>query len=101
MNILPILALQNIKNIEMKKFIYIQLIFAFSLSTFASEENTKSLYFDSNPFYKYSYEDCDFCGCGSSGGGMGYGTVGNENFIGLRYIYQSYKSRDGIFNNSP
>jgi len=101
MNILPILALQNIKNIEMKKFIYIQLIFAFSLSTFASEENTNSLYFDSNPFYKYTYEDCDFCGCGSSGGGMGYGTVGNENFIGLRYIYQSYKSRDGIFNNSP
>ncbi|PHR99862.1 MAG: hypothetical protein COA80_03210 [Leeuwenhoekiella sp.] len=54
-----------------------------------------------NPFYKYDYEDCDFCGCGSTGGGMGYGTVGNENFIGLRYIYQSYRSRDGIFNNSP
>ena len=54
-----------------------------------------------NPFYKYDYEECDFCGCGSTGGGMGYGTIGNENFIGLRYIYQRYQSRDGIFNNSP
>ena len=34
-----------------------------------------------NPFYKYDYEECDFCGCGSTGGGMGYGTIGNENFI--------------------
>ena len=47
------------------------------------------------------YEDCDVCGCGSSGGGMGYGTLGNANFVGVRYINQQYRSRDGIYNNSP
>ncbi|MGB3775006.1 MAG: transporter [Leeuwenhoekiella sp.] len=46
-------------------------------------------------------DDCDVCGCGSSGGSMGYGTIGNGNFVGLRYIYQKYRSKDGIFNNSP
>ena len=25
----------------------------------------------------------------------------SKNFIGIRYIYQRYQSRDGIFNNSP
>ncbi|WP_241077753.1 transporter [Flavimarina sp. Hel_I_48] len=50
----------------------------------------------------YTFEDdCDVCGCGGSGGSMGYGTVGNGNFVGLRYIYQQYRSKDGIFNNSP
>lgn len=47
------------------------------------------------------YEECDVCGCGSSGGGMGYGTIGDSNFIGVRYINQQYRSRDGIYNNSP
>ncbi|QWX84815.1 transporter [Cellulophaga sp. HaHaR_3_176] len=44
---------------------------------------------------------CDTCGCGSSGGSMGYGTGLNTNFIGVRYINQQYRSRDGIFNDSP
>ena len=44
---------------------------------------------------------CDTCGCGSSGGSMGYGTALNKNFMGLRYIGQEYRSRNGIFNNSP
>ncbi len=48
------------------------------------------------------YDDfCDTCGCGSSGGSMGYGTGLNNNFIGLRYIGQEYRSRDGIFADSP
>ena len=44
---------------------------------------------------------CDLCGCSTSGGSSGFGTLGNTSFVGLRYIYQDYKSRDGIFNNSP
>lgn len=44
---------------------------------------------------------CDTCGCGSSGGSMGYGTGLNTNFVGVRYINQQYRSRDGIFNDSP
>lgn len=51
-------------------------------------------------FKKY-LDDCDACGCSASGGGMGFSSMINKNFVGLRYFYQSYSSRDGIFNNSP
>lgn len=45
--------------------------------------------------------DCDFCGCATTGGNFGYGTLGNTNFMGLRYSYQQFESKDGIFNDSP
>lgn len=45
--------------------------------------------------------DCDACGCSASGGSMGFGSMLNNNFAGLRYLKQSYTSRDGIFANSP
>ncbi|WP_245167524.1 hypothetical protein [Croceivirga sp. JEA036] len=48
----------------------------------------------------WTYE-CDFCGCATTGGNFGYGTLGNTNFIGLRYSYQQFESKDGIFNDSP
>lgn len=56
-----------------------------------------------NNYSKYvKYEDfCDACGCSASGGGMGFSSMINQNFVGVRYFYQSYSSRDGIFNNSP
>ncbi|MGK4567140.1 transporter [Flavobacterium sp. 3HN19-14] len=53
-----------------------------------------------NPFAKMLF-DCDACGCSASGGGMGFSSMINENFVGVRYFYQSYSSRDGIFANSP
>jgi hypothetical protein len=46
-------------------------------------------------------DDCDACGCSASGGSMGFSSMLNNNFIGLRYFNQSYSSRDGIFANSP
>jgi len=50
----------------------------------------------------FLYDDfCDTCGCSGNGGSMGFGTGLNNNFIGLRYIAQRYRSRDGIFANSP
>lgn len=45
--------------------------------------------------------DCDLCGCSTSGGSTGFGTLNNVSFVGLRYIYQNFESRDGIYNNSP
>ncbi|WP_299318016.1 transporter [uncultured Maribacter sp.] len=51
-----------------------------------------------NTAYEYF---CDTCGCGGNGGSMGFGTGLNNNFVGLRYIGQKYRSRDGIFDNSP
>ncbi len=45
--------------------------------------------------------DCDFCGCATTGGNFGYGTLGDVNFFGLRYSYQQFESKDGIFADSP
>ena len=44
---------------------------------------------------------CDACGCAGSGGSMGFGKVNGGNFVGVRYVYQYYRSKDGIYNNSP
>ncbi|HEX9151712.1 MAG TPA: transporter, partial [Flavobacterium sp.] len=45
--------------------------------------------------------DCDACGCSASGGSMGFSSMLNNNFVGVRYFNQSYTSREGIFANSP
>lgn len=44
---------------------------------------------------------CDLCGCATNSGNFGFGTLSNTNFIGLRHVYQSFESQDGIFNDSP
>lgn len=49
----------------------------------------------------YFEDDCDACGCSASGGSMGFASMLNSNFIGLRYFYQSYESSDGLYSNSP
>jgi hypothetical protein len=46
-------------------------------------------------------DDCDACGCSASGGSLGFSSMLNNNFVGVRYFRQSYSSRDGIFANSP
>lgn len=45
--------------------------------------------------------DCDACGCSASGGSMGFASMLNTNFIGIRYFNQQYKSTDGLYTNSP
>ena len=58
-----------------------------------------------DPFQKYMMfleEDvCDACGCSANGGSMGFSSMLNNNFIGIRYVYQSYTTKEGVFNNSP
>jgi hypothetical protein len=49
----------------------------------------------------FASKKCDGCGCGASGGSMGFSSMLNNNFVGIRYFNQSYSSRDGIFANSP
>lgn len=44
---------------------------------------------------------CDACGCSASGGSMGFGSMLNSNFVGIRYFNQHYKSTDGLYSNSP
>ena len=60
-----------------------------------------------NPFLKFHQfaseldEDCDACGCSASGGSMGFASMLNTNFVGIRYFNQAYKSTDGLYSNSP
>ncbi|CAN1539052.1 hypothetical protein MCEGE10_01683 [Flavobacteriaceae bacterium] len=58
--------------------------------------------------YKFSFhrmlfedDDCDACGCSANGGSMGFSSMLNNNFIGIRYINQKYTTKEGVFNNSP
>ncbi|MCG9791272.1 transporter family protein [Flavobacterium algicola] len=46
-------------------------------------------------------DDCDACGCSAAGGSMGFSSMIDNNFVGVRYFYQSYSSREGYFSNSP
>jgi len=61
-----------------------------------------------NPFQKFYFymddeddDDCDACGCSANGGSMGFSSMLNNNFVGVRYVYQSYTTKEGVFNNSP
>lgn len=45
--------------------------------------------------------DCDACGCSATGGSLGFNSLAEQNFIGLRWVHQQYRSRDGVFNDSP
>lgn len=55
------------------------------------------------PIHKHAdFEpECDLCGCSTSSGTFGFGSLKNANFVGVRYIYQNFESKDGIFDNSP
>jgi len=83
----------------MKKYIIFLFLLIFQLSFAATEKDSLSRFY----FQKMLLEedDCDACGCSSNGGSMGFSSMFNNNFVGLRYFNQSYTSRDGIFNNSP
>lgn len=79
------------------------LLISFSNAFAFSEKDTVS-YFKTFRFPANNYGSkavlCD--GCGSAGGGsMGFSSMLNYNFVGIRYLHQSYSSRNGVFANSP
>ncbi|MEO8235256.1 MAG: transporter [Flavobacterium sp.] len=84
----------------MKKYILIVLI----TFQFANAIEKDSLLFNKNPFRThYLFPEkvlCDACGCSASGGSMGFASMLNSNFIGIRYFNQQYKSSDGLYSNS-
>ncbi|WP_417352297.1 transporter [Flavobacterium alkalisoli] len=83
----------------MKKYIIGILLLASQM--FYAETEKDTLYPNFRQ-YMFEFEDfCDACGCSASGGGMGFSSMLDQNFVGIRYMYQSYSSREGIFNNSP
>jgi len=85
----------------MKKIMTLLLI-VFQCS-YATERDT---IVNKNPFSKYHFmmeedDDCDACGCSASGGSMGFASMLNANFVGIRYFNQQYRSSDGLYSNSP
>lgn len=45
--------------------------------------------------------DCDACGCSASGGSMGFSSLINAHFIGVRYFHQKYQTNEMIYADSP
>lgn len=84
----------------MKKILLVIILFA-ALPAFASvRDSVAANRFRFSPMPEL-LDDCDACGCSATGGSMGFSSMFNNNFVGLRYFYQSYTSKDGIFDNSP
>lgn len=81
----------------MKKYLLL-LLFISQFGFSATKTNTPPPNFKQ---YLMDFDDCDACGCSASGGGMGFSSMLDKNFVGVRYFNQSYSSRDGIFKNSP
>ncbi len=71
---------------------------------FTAENDSLSTINPFQKFHQFAFEledDCDACGCSASGGSMGFASMLNTNFVGIRYFNQSYKSTDGLYSNSP
>lgn len=88
----------------MKKTIIISLLTFLSIqlvSAIPIKDSISSFTFQKMQLAAAMDFDCDACGCSASGGSMGFSSMLNSNFVGIRYFNQSYSSRDGIFANSP
>jgi hypothetical protein len=83
----------------MKKIFFLFIV-TFQLAN-ATEKDSLSMI---NPFKNhYVFPEkimCDACGCSASGGSMGFASMLNSNFVGIRYFNQHYKSSDGLYSNS-
>ncbi|MFV0164025.1 hypothetical protein OBK04_10245 [Empedobacter falsenii] len=43
--------------------------------------------------------DCDACGCSATSTSNGIENLINSNFVGIRYLHQSYKAKEDAFSN--
>lgn len=83
----------------MKKIILI--LFLVQIS-FAKEKDSLAIKSPFSNLKLVPLEDlCDACGCAASGGSMGFASMLDQNFVGIRYFNQKYKSRNGLYTNSP
>lgn len=87
----------------MKRFLLLYLVFQQFSLVYGNGNHTKPPVF--SKYYSAISMDgigkCDACGCSASGGSMGFASMLNTNFVGLRYMSQKYRSTDGLYSNSP
>lgn len=84
----------------MKKYILL-ILFGFQFSNAQLMDNRSGLYQFLGNYPLPKSPACDACGCSASGGSMGFSSMLNSNFIGIRYFNQHYKTSDGLYSNSP
>lgn len=84
----------------MKKIV-IFLLFIVQFANATDKDSLRNTYNFKQYYHLLDEDDCDACGCSASGGSMGFASMLNTNFIGIRYFNQSYKSTDGLYTNSP
>lgn len=86
----------------MKNIVTFFLVITFQFANATEKDSliTRSPQLRFHPFTIQLEEDCDACGCSASGGSMGFASMLNTNFVGIRYFNQSYKSTDGLYSNS-
>ncbi|MQP52216.1 MULTISPECIES: transporter [unclassified Flavobacterium] len=86
----------------MKNIYQLLFFLTFQLGLSTEIDSLSNNPFSTLPHFSYDIlEDCDACGCSASGGSMGFASMLNTNFVGIRYFNQSYKSSDGLYSNSP
>lgn len=82
------------------KYSFLIFLFTFQLAVATGKDSLST----ASPFgERYPFPEkilCDACGCSASGGSMGFGSMLNTNFVGIRYFNQHYKSTDGLYSNS-
>lgn len=84
----------------MKKIV-IFLLFIVQFTNATDKDSLRLNYNFKQYYHLLDEDDCDACGCSASGGSMGFASMLNTNFVGIRYFNQSYKSTDGLYTNSP
>lgn len=85
-------------NIKIKKALFLLGLMLLSFQNFA-KNNVENCSNHEPGSFEFFF--CDLCGCSTSSGSFGLGTLNNASFVGVRYIYQTFESKDGIFSNSP
>lgn len=63
--------------------------------------NAQEKHLDKNYSFLVEDEDCDTCGCSANGGSLGFSSLMQQNFVGIRYFYQKYSTLDGVYRDSP
>lgn len=84
----------------MKKYIVYLLLFVSFLANASSKDSLARANQFKKCYLLLDEDDCDACGCSASGGSMGFASMLNSNFVGIRYFNQSYRSTDGLYSNS-
>ena len=79
----------------MKKIIILIFLAQFS---WAKEKDSLAIKNTFSNFKLISLEElCDACGCSSSGGSMGFASMINNNFVGIRHLNQLYQSKNPLY----